>query len=447
MEIGYHKIRGLGAPLRMMAFYKEADFKNVAFGADMKETWFGGKKPELAKKNACINLPYIQDGDVLVTQSNTCMIYLGKKLSIDTQANKWHNHCVLDQVMDLRNDLMKVVYDFSPNPRSKDEFPGVAKKHIEESAKTNFTKLEGFCRGPYMCGSKPESGDFHVFEMLDQHHDICKSVGVADLMDSFPKLKTLHATMKAEPTLAKYFAHDCYKNYAQNNGLFTHFTGQSANFEYGNMVDEQISFGATAKPAAAAATAGYTLYYHTECKGFYGRAWAPYAMLKHAKKDFEVKASDQCPAGVGFAPPMLSSPAGWAVGQTNTICEMLGKELGLAPKSAADDAKAQQLVADTGDVFSEVMEGKPAERLNKWLDYVESNLQANGYFSKDGLTYVDFAMYPLFGIINMKLKAGKLEGVKIPAKLEKWTNETMPAVAAVKEMNASGVPLLPPTFI
>merc|ERR1719162_2900856 len=107
-------------------------------------------------------------------------------------------------------------------------------------------------------------------------------------------------------------------------------------------------------------------------------------MLKHTKKDFVVKATAECPTGTGFAAPMLSSPAGWAIGQTAVICEMLGKELGLAPKSAADDAKAQQLVADAGDAIVEMnngfvtmMGGTPAERANRWLDYLESNLQDN----------------------------------------------------------------------
>ena len=49
---------------------------------DFPETWLGGKKPELAKLNSCINLPYIIDGEQVVTQSNTCMLYLGQKLSI-----------------------------------------------------------------------------------------------------------------------------------------------------------------------------------------------------------------------------------------------------------------------------------------------------------------------------------------------------------------------------
>merc|ERR1712005_34543 len=122
---------------------------------------------------------------------------------------------------------MKVVYPFG-DAKTKDEFPAVAKKHLEGSTQTNMKKLEGFCKGPYMCGNTPQSGDFHVFEMLDQHKDIAASLKMDDPMDACPKLKALHAAFKADAKLASYFEAVCYKNYAQNNGLFTHFTGQPA---------------------------------------------------------------------------------------------------------------------------------------------------------------------------------------------------------------------------
>ena len=41
-------------------------------------------------------------------------------------------------------------------------------KHMG-GATAHLTKLEGFCKGPYMCGGALQSGDFHVFEMIDQH--------------------------------------------------------------------------------------------------------------------------------------------------------------------------------------------------------------------------------------------------------------------------------------
>jgi glutathione S-transferase len=103
-------------------------------------------------------------------------------------------------------------------------------------------QLEGFCKGLFMCGAAPESGDFALFEMLDQHASICEGIGEANILDSFPKLKLLHATLKAEPKLAAYFESDCYSKWAQNNGLYTHFTGQPEDFKYGGSVREEITF-------------------------------------------------------------------------------------------------------------------------------------------------------------------------------------------------------------
>lgn len=160
---------------------------------------------------------------------------------LDEDANFIHNHLVLDQTIDLRNDLMKVVYPFG-EVKTKDQFPEGAKKHMAGTATTNFKKLEGICKGPFMCGAKPQSGDFVLWEMLDQHHAICLSIGEPSILDAFPKLKALHAALKAEPALAKYFAADMYASWAQNNGLFTHFTGQPEGFVYGGTITEEVTF-------------------------------------------------------------------------------------------------------------------------------------------------------------------------------------------------------------
>lgn len=245
-EISYQKIRGLGAPLRMMCYYKSQNHINVSYGADMKEEWFAKDKPVLKKINSCINLPYITNGSEVVTQSNTCLLYLGQKLAIDLPASALMNHTVLDQTMDLRNDLMKIVYPFAGLVKTKEEFPDGARKHIEETARTHFGKLEGFCKGPYMCGAQPQSGDFALFEMIDQHISIQKEVGATPLLgpeiENCPKLCALHAAMKALPSLAKYFASPSYTEYSQNNPLYTTFTGKGKDFEWGGTVREQITF-------------------------------------------------------------------------------------------------------------------------------------------------------------------------------------------------------------
>lgn len=249
--LGYHKIRGLAAPLRMMFYYKQQAFKNVAYGEDMGEKWFAGEKEVLRPKNACINLPYItvNSGDTVITQSNTCLLYIAKMLQIDDAALFFENHTVVDQVMDWRNELMKIVYPFDGKVKTGDAFPAAAEAHMETVKKTHLSKLENFCKaGPYMCGTAtPQSGDFHLWEMLDQHCQICDKLGimgggVSGLLAEFPKLRALYSAFKALPALGAYFQSDMYATYAHNNGVFTHFTGfDKESFVYGGSENKMVA--------------------------------------------------------------------------------------------------------------------------------------------------------------------------------------------------------------
>lgn len=190
----------------------------------------------------------------------------------------------------------------------------------------------------------------------------------------------------------------------------------------------------------------YTLYYHAKCERAFGRAWVPYAMLKHAGKDFTCKAPDEVPAGIGFAVPILTSPAGWSIAQSSAIITALGKELGLAPGGGAiADAKSAQLLADAGDLLSEIAAGKPDERIMKWLTYIEGQMQGDYFMSE--LSFVDFAFYVPFRNVQLKKGKGKMEGVNLPPKIQKFVDETMPSITAVAEMNASGVAMLPAHLI
>merc|ERR1712086_1021382 len=137
----------------------------------------------------------------------------------------------------------------------------------------------------------------------------------------------------------------------------------------------------------------FTIYYHTKCEGFYGRAFAAYAMLKHAGKEFEVKAPEEVPAGVGFACPFVTFPEGYSISQTGAIGVAVGKACELAPADAAGDAKAQQLMADGVDIQTEMGAAKPVERIAKWMEHFETLLGDNDYFINNTLSYADFSLF------------------------------------------------------
>ena len=190
----------------------------------------------------------------------------------------------------------------------------------------------------------------------------------------------------------------------------------------------------------------HTLYYHGECKVFWGRAWAPVAIMKHAGKEFTVAAPDQVAPNCGFAPPWIKVPSGETLAQTNVIVAYLGRQCGLAPAGEIADCQAMQLLEDASDIFTEIGADKPAERINKWLAYFSSRLHASGFFFEK-VSYADFGLYVVLDSILAKKAAGKLADVEFGEKLTKWHTETMASLPAVAEMKASGLPILPPQMV
>jgi len=114
---------------------------------------------------------------------------------------------------------------------------------------------------------------------------------------------------------------------------------------------------------------------------------------------------------------------------------MLGTELGLAPKDPLEAAKARQLAIDAADVMSEA--SSAPKRILKWYAYLEAALESagGGYFSKSGLSYVDFTMFMSLEALSPKVKVEK-------PKLAAWY-EMMASLPAVVALKAKGVPLLP----
>lgn len=55
--------------------------KSKADGGYDLSSWYS-VKPELRELNPLINLPYVKDGDKLITQTNACLQYLGRKLNM-----------------------------------------------------------------------------------------------------------------------------------------------------------------------------------------------------------------------------------------------------------------------------------------------------------------------------------------------------------------------------
>lgn len=46
------------------------------YNGDNKDKWFNEVKPELSKKNPAITLPYLLDGDKVISESDALIVYI-----------------------------------------------------------------------------------------------------------------------------------------------------------------------------------------------------------------------------------------------------------------------------------------------------------------------------------------------------------------------------------
>merc|ERR1711871_1391792 len=200
-----------------------------------------------------------------------------------------------------------------------------------------------------------------------------------------------------------------------------------------------LSFGGTIKMAKREREGSFTVYYHTACQKFTGRAEPIVLMLEYSGADYECQTPDKYPAGSWptFAPPMIQLRDGTLVGQTAAITCALARELGLAPKTAADEAHALQVALNAADILSE-SGGKTAERTQKWLDVVEGCLttSGSGYLVGDTLSYADLHMFAFIQLIEKKHP----EEFAAMEKVTKWY-KMVGELPGVKEFKAKGIPL------
>ncbi len=211
ITVGYWSIRGLAAPLRMMVMHAGAPLNNVMYDVksvdgkfDVQE-WFG-VKPELKERNALINLPYVQDGKRLITQSNACFSYLGRKLGLWGRNEDDVIQCeeFLCELMDVRNDVVKFSYSKVDDCREKAAgfIAGLngklSKLELSLSRKEKNSTL-------FLVSNYPTAPDFHLYEMISQIKLACSVFNQPDCFaEQYPYLQFFYDNFRQLPQNSKY---------------------------------------------------------------------------------------------------------------------------------------------------------------------------------------------------------------------------------------------------
>lgn len=77
VTLGYWGIRGLSERIRQLLEYLSIPYKEEKYtGAEGRAKWFNEDKPKLIEKNPALTLPYLIDGDKIVSESDAICVYL-----------------------------------------------------------------------------------------------------------------------------------------------------------------------------------------------------------------------------------------------------------------------------------------------------------------------------------------------------------------------------------
>jgi glutathione S-transferase len=113
----------------------------------------------------------------------------------------------------FRDDILKVVYPFAGV--SKEEYPTAVQQYLsaEGAAGGHLLTIETFlAQGgtDFVAGQAVTVGDFHLWEMCDQHELMSTRAGLPSTLARYPLVQAWHSRFKALPELASYFASDAY---------------------------------------------------------------------------------------------------------------------------------------------------------------------------------------------------------------------------------------------
>ncbi|CAN2391004.1 cellular detoxification of nitrogen compound [Pristimantis euphronides] len=201
MLLGYWDIRGLAHPIRLVLEYVGTDYQEKRYvigdgkcgrrAPDYDKSQWLDEKEKLGLDFP--NLPYLVDGDVKLTQSNTILRYIAHKHGLcgSTEREEILVSMVENEAMDFRMRLVAISY----NP----EFEKLKGPYLEKlpTFLARYSQFLGV--RPWFVGDKITFADFLMYDVLDQHRMLDPTC-----LQEFKNLQDFLARFEALPAVAAY---------------------------------------------------------------------------------------------------------------------------------------------------------------------------------------------------------------------------------------------------
>eukprot|EP01080_Neovahlkampfia_damariscottae_P008901 gene8901-849_t len=184
MILGYWRIRGLVSSIKFLLAILKVDFDQEVYeeklvdGKWTKAEWFD-LKPTLPFDIQ--NLPYLIDGDRMITQCTAIMRYISRKYGLvcKTEDQQIKVDVCEQEARDFCESWFQMVYDPKTDEKAKVEY-------FENIAPVYLTKFEKFLGNQkYLSGDSMSHADVFLFDLLDQ------------LMCIYPKLLENHKSLQS----------------------------------------------------------------------------------------------------------------------------------------------------------------------------------------------------------------------------------------------------------
>ncbi len=256
ITVGYWSTKGLGAVCRMVVLYSEHTLKTKNYKLkpvfnknnliyDGSE-WHEKDKIKLKKKNSLINLPYIELNNskgepILISQSNACLTYMGKKLDMFGKNELEVSKCeqLLFETNDLRNVITSFAYTHFKNKNlEKLAANEVFMKAFQNNNAGKIQKFENWFNNNedqtnhFLINDKITIPDFNLFDILDFYIEFLKYYNFVNDKDNKNIFNEL-----GYPCISKFYNHfiELPKMQKYLNSIFYKlpYTNKSARFGSG----------------------------------------------------------------------------------------------------------------------------------------------------------------------------------------------------------------------
>ena len=166
MHLEYWAIRAFGHHVRCMAFFLGLELPETRLGAEDAPAYFEKKSNSCAEGNTLVNLPSITDGDVYVTETTACIVYLLEKAGRqDMMNNTWQRTQVASIVFSVFYDISAPAYLLADQAALAaaltPKYEAFAKFQCPGLAKVLGDK-------PFFFGDQPVAVDFAFADLLEK---------------------------------------------------------------------------------------------------------------------------------------------------------------------------------------------------------------------------------------------------------------------------------------